>query len=137
MLTQEQIMRALVFIGALMVVGCTTPEAPTKPTPAAMPEMTNPKEFNDADRDACAAEGGNYEMAGRLGWMRCTQSFEDAGKVCTDSSDCMGKCLTDKEIEFDEETGPKATTGTCAANDNPFGCYTMVNDGIPSTICVD
>lgn len=126
-------MRGWLMVMVCLAAGCATPD----PAPASMPEMSNPKEFNAADRDACAAAGGTYEQAGRLGWYRCTASFSDAGKVCTDSSECMGKCVTDKEIEFDDETGPLETTGVCAANDNPFGCYTTIEDGLPSTICVD
>lgn len=126
-------MRFGLILGLFVMVGCVAP----KTVPAGMPDLSNPKEFNETDRDACAAAGGTYEMAGRLGWFRCTENFSDAGKACRDSSDCLGQCLTNEAIEFDDQMQPKLTTGTCAPNDNPFGCYTMVENGMPSTICVD
>lgn len=133
-------MRALILIGASLVVACATPEPPPELGPVSMPEMTDPKNFTEADRDACAAAGGLYERAGMLGWYRCTKSFPDGGKVCRDNDECMGgRCMADGgEMTFNRDGSPKPMTGVCAVNDNPFGCYATIEDGYPTgTLCVD
>tara|TARA_Y100000052_G_scaffold27583_1_gene36791 strand:+ start:10376 stop:10687 length:312 start_codon:yes stop_codon:yes gene_type:complete len=103
-----------------------------------MPEMSNPRDFNDADRDACAAAGGFYERAGMLGWYRCTQQFADGGQFCRDGSECSGRCMAPDGPRMDENGEMLPVTGVCARTDNPFGCYSTVKDGYAtSTICVD
>ena len=93
-----------------------TSDAPAPPqqegplfTPAQGPEMADPENFNQADQDRCAAAGGSYEMAGILGWYRCTISFADAGTACTDNSDCMGQCRAENGgAGFDRQARPLA-----------------------------
>ncbi|MCF8504510.1 MAG: hypothetical protein K9G59_06310 [Caulobacter sp.] len=66
--------------------------------------------------------------------MTCIVSYRDAGKACTDGSQCLGKRCTG---EFENKPDANPATGACAATNNPFGCQTIIRDGKAATICVD
>lgn len=84
------------------------------------------------ERARCEAAGGVVRRDGMRGWQQCIQAYADAGKACTDSDDCLGQCRADLG-----EAGVTAT-GTCQANDSPFGCHAVVEDGkVQPAICVD
>lgn len=79
------------------------------------------------EQKACIAEGGNWTSGGITGAEMCFRPMEDAGKVCTKASDCMGDCLVG-------ETG----RGQCSSVSPLFGCYTYLDsDGQKVEICVD
>lgn len=81
----------------------------------------------------CISSGGVIERAGMLGYERCTLRYSDAGRPCSDSSICQGKCLANLD-----QAQSKNVTGTCQATDNPFGCYAEVIDGETApALCVD
>jgi len=88
------------------------------------------------ERARCEAAGGTVERAGRAGWERCVQTFPDAGKACSGSADCLGEC---RLAEFGDTPEPGTpVAGVCQANDAPFGCHTVVEDGkVLHSICVD
>lgn len=123
------------FLASLLLTACAAPSAPQGPDqPAYQPVTFEGAKATDEERAACEAVGGTIQMAGRLGWQRCLQTFSDGGATCSDTSDCMGKCL--KEGDFADFGAP--ATGKCAANDNPFGCYQEIVDGTAAPgICVD
>ena len=65
----------------------------------------------------------------------CVLPYADAGKVCTDSDQCMGDCRL-----ADGPSLPSGTTatGVCQANTSPFGCFANVEDGkVDAALCVD
>ena len=151
-------MRVLLATLALLasVAGCSKPADPASAGPSveAVAETGAPAETRDEggappktiddlraeslaaiDKEACAAKGGEVRQEGLLGTYRCTVPYADAGKACTDKSDCEGKCLLPPEPEA--ATG-EAATGACQANDSPFGCYAEILDGkIAAALCVD
>jgi hypothetical protein len=65
----------------------------------------------------------------------CVINFADAGKACTDSDQCAGKCL------YEGDGPPPAGTpaaGKCQADSDPCGCSTELIGGVPQAgICVD
>ena len=79
------------------------------------------------ERARCEAAGGRIEMGGLMGHERCVQTYADAGKACTGSSDCLGQCILDSSHGSVPMGG--AATGTCQVTDSPFGCYQTVEDG--------
>jgi hypothetical protein len=82
----------------------------------------------------CVAGGGEMGRAGRAGNVFCIKPYPDAGKPCTDGSQCLGGCFY---------KGPQVSTGTsvagvCKENNFHFGCMTPVIKGmVKYTRCVD
>lgn len=95
-----------------------TPGA-TKPTPKPLPTT---------EQD-CRQQGGTWGPQGMLGRNMCNLPTIDAGQSCTDPSQCEGTCLGG--------TDPTATSGTCSPYTLNFGCYPIVQGGVPMMICVD
>ena len=61
--------------------------------------------------------------------------YADAGKRCTDASQCEGQC----EIAGNSGIAAgAAAVGQCQADSNRFGCRTTVKDGkAEATLCID
>ena len=72
------------------------------------------------------------QQVGRAQTWRCILDYTDAGKACTDGSQCQGDCLaTDSE-------GKTPAVGQCAADSNTFGCRARIADGVAEPMrCVD
>lgn len=120
---------------AFMLSACSLFEKPQ----SSEPEM-EPRPFavegeiaTAAERAQCDSLGGEIQRAGLLGWEHCILPYADAGKTCSDSAECEGRCLVNEMTD----TGT-ALSGTCQADSNPFGCYTEMEDGEAGmAICVD
>ena len=113
-------------LGALLLAGACAPtetasgaEAPTQ----------------SADASACAARGGEMQQVGRMQSWQCVVKYADAGKRCTDASQCEGQC----EIAGNSGIAAGASvTGVCQADSNRFGCRTTVENGkAGNTLCID
>lgn len=117
----------LAAIAPLLLLGCAVTPMEDD-TGASVPEGEHG--YLQARADECTAKGGDYARRGMLGRYSCAVPFADAGKVCTKASDCLGQC----RVEDNE-----ATTGTCQKTNDPFGCYTYLDEetGQPVGICVD
>jgi hypothetical protein len=64
----------------------------------------------------------------------CVRPFADAGKQCTDSAQCQGKCIG----TADQASSTAPVAGQCQADDRLFGCYSQIQQGkAVSAICVD
>lgn len=84
----------------------------------------------DAATEAeCLAKGGRWGQWGLLPEEYCQIPSKDAGKSCTDGSECQyGLCMNR------EQRSP----GVCASYRHEFGCYSIIRNGQPeSTLCVD
>jgi hypothetical protein len=82
----------------------------------------------------CQSQGGTIQGVGMFATPACVIPYADAGKVCSDRSDCTGLCKTDQDI-----TVGQPATGTCQRkiHDN-FGCYNEVKGGVVlAGMCVD
>lgn len=114
-------------LGGLILTGCTPTQAPA---PDAGGQFF-PRELSATDRAACTSAGGRVERRGRLQAEACVRPFADAGKACTDTSQCQGKCVS-------TGNATDATAGQCQADDRLFGCYSEIKSGkAVNTICVD
>lgn len=124
-------------IAALSVAACVSSGTATEPVrdsgyhrvpvagDAATPE----------ERAACEAAGGAIGPVGLLGNEQCIQTYPDAGQSCTDSSDCLGRCLNAGAWV---EIGQTVTTGQCQQTDVGFGCFQVVTAGLAEPgLCVD
>jgi len=79
---------------------------------------------------SCKAQGGSWQPVCMLGSEYCVLSYADAGKSCTDSSQCQGKCLV--------VSAKIQPTGQCQLNNNPCGCFSSMENGqaLPG-LCID
>lgn len=84
------------------------------------------------DRKSCSAVGGEIRQTGFINFS-CVYPAPDAGKHCTDGSQCTGKCLAP------EETAPNVRAeGKCSDRENRGGCANFVINGVATgMLCVD
>jgi hypothetical protein len=86
------------------------------------------------DPKVCAAKGGTVRPVCISRAPMCVIPYSDAGKRCTDKSQCKGRCLTDTG----PRPGKKKVEGRCEANNDPCGCFQTVEKGrLGSALCVD
>jgi hypothetical protein len=86
------------------------------------------------DSAQCKADGGTVQGVGLFATPACVVPFADAGKVCSDGSECLGMC----KAAPDGVVG-QAATGYCQRDDHDiFGCYDEVEGGIVvGGMCLD
>jgi hypothetical protein len=87
------------------------------------------------DQGKCKAEGGSIKGIGMYGLPACVIPFPDAGKVCSDRSECHGMC----KAKDDAKIGAHPTTGNCQ-NDpaDIFGCINEIKGGeVVAGWCID
>jgi hypothetical protein len=85
----------------------------------------------------CQKDGGEIRGVCMFGFPACVKRFSDAGKACTDSSQCEGMCWV-QENTLNREPGP-TTSGVCQDTTDTCGCWEEVKDGQLSGngICAD
>ena len=111
---------ALTAVAALLLSAC----APTA-------EPAAPSAENLAS--ACAAKGGSIQPVGKAQIPTCVVPYADAGKACTDKSQCEGACILEGNLEPASDV-----TGQCQETNRQFGCYAkVVNGKSTGAICVD
>jgi|GEM_PF-2390373 len=72
----------------------------------------------------CTASGGHWQRVCMMGTLACVTPYADAGKACTDGSECAGKrCLAPSGTASLPGQGPMQ--GQCITNNNP--CYFGIN----------
>ena len=113
-----QLMFRVVAAGAFcaLVAGCV-PET-------GEPELVNGGPVDpvqNTTKAACEAAGGQIVVG--LAGPTCAKPTKDAGKACSDSSQCEGFCL--------------AQTKTCTPTSPYFGCFAVLERGQTPTLCVD
>lgn len=118
------------------IIGLALPAnagAPARPQP-------DPRHrLSDAERADCIARGGHTATLGMLNGEGCVLPMPDAGKICTDGSQCKGgSCLLDDgKPGFKPPKPGRLVKGQCAATDYGFGCAWRVNKGRANGMCVD
>lgn len=141
-------MKAIVILAALaafpLLAACAAPEnadaqneeEAASDEPKSIEEMRE-EALANIDQEACAEAGGEVRQEGMMGLPRCVIPYADAGKICSDESDCEGRCLASDDVS-DYDAAPGEIQGRCEADDSPFGCYAEIHDGtIEGAICVD
>lgn len=90
-------------------------------------------DISAAERARCTALRGTITQTGFI-THACTYPAPDAGKACTGSDQCVGKCLA---IQDDAGSG-EAAAGACSALVNRGGCANFIENGKASgMLCVD
>ena len=111
---------ALTALAALLLTGCAPTAEPAAPTAETL-------------ASACSAKGGAIQPVGKAQIPTCVVPYADAGKACTDKSQCEGACVLEGNLE------PQGSvTGACQKTNRQFGCYArVVNGKATAAICVD
>ena len=88
----------------------------------------------EKERIACVAKGGKIRAVCRSGRLMCVVAYPDAGKACTDNS----QCASNKCVATESGAIGAAASGKCKVTNDPCGCTTMVKNGKRGpTVCVD
>lgn len=82
--------------------------------------------FGLTRRETCQQAGGRWQTSGILRIYGCLLPAKDAGKICTDDSQCQYNCNA-RSGEKPEPGQP--ATGQCQANNTYTGCYIEIRDG--------
>lgn len=87
-----------------------------------------------AGEKACKKSGGIWKPVGMRGSMACITKYPDAGKSCTDSSQCKGGCLD--MTPYNHKGNP---IGKCREDDDVHGCFSYLKKGERggSNMCID
>jgi hypothetical protein len=85
--------------------------------------------------NVCLARGGAGQRACLSQEYRCVMPYPDAGKSCSDSSECKGQCVVDLTDQCDAsgkcvhakvpEAGSEVG-GVCQVDDDPCGSFMVV-----------
>jgi len=125
-------LKALWLAAGLALAACSPTPAPEPVVPAA--EAPEPPTMS-VSASACTARGGEMQQVGRMQSWQCVVKYADAGKRCTDASQCEGQCEIAGNSGIAAGT---AATGVCQADSNRFGCRTTVEKGkAGNTLCID
>lgn len=115
-------MRILAFtaVAALLLSACAPTAEPAAPSAQTLAAQ-------------CSAKGGSIQPVGKAQIPTCVVLYADAGKACTDKSQCEGACILEGNLEPASDV-----TGQCQKNNRQFGCYAkVVNGKSTGAICVD
>lgn len=114
--------RAILAATALLLSACA-PTVATPPTETAGPARIDWQAAQTPEQ--CAKISGNWRPICMMGKPACVVTYADAGKSCSDSSECSGRCQT-------KDNGvPPGTEvrGQCTATSDPCGCFQIVEKG--------
>ncbi len=126
----------IVCVSVLILAACSTQASGPSDEMAYKPIQFEGVKATSSERAMCEKAGGEVIRTGKLGAEHCVQDLPDAGEVCSDDSDCLGRCVI---VDAISEPAPGTVMdGVCEATDDYFGCTTLVNEGvIVGTLCVD
>lgn len=87
-----------------------------------------------AGEKACKKAGDTWRPVGIQQSMACIKKYPDAGKSCTDSSQCKGGCMD--VTPYGHKGKP---IGKCRVDNDSFGCFVYLIHGERggSGLCVD
>lgn len=120
----------LLLILTLGLAACAPAES--VPTATASNATVIPK-----DEQSCRVAGGTWRPVCMMGTLTCVVTFKDAGKTCRDGNECEGRQCRYEGKQTPDMTGKEAS-GKCLAQNDPCGCFTLVQDGkIMGTLCAD
>ena len=82
----------------------------------------------------CKEKGGYIKKVCMRGVSFCIEDHLDAGKQCSDSTECAGDCRIEKKfVKANSES-----SGFCSINNDPCGCFQSIEKGIAQPIlCID
>ena len=126
-------LKAVLLAAGLALAACSPAPAPEPVVPIV--ETPEPPPTMSISTSSCSSRGGEMRQVGRAQTWQCVVKYADAGKRCTDGSQCEGDC----EIAGNSGIASGApAVGQCQVDSNRFGCRTTVKDGkAEATLCID
>jgi putative hemolysin len=117
---------ALALVGAALLSSCADPQIGlVDGVPS--PELTS-----------CARQGGSLQSRGRAGTVMCVVPYSDAGKSCSSSRECRGRCLADRLPDGALSSEGQPILGRCQPDDKLFGCFAELEGGkVVKSMCID
>lgn len=106
--------RCLGLLSVSLLASCTQVRAPAPVTKLEVPR----------NEQACTKAGGHWGPMGLFQNVGCDIKTSDAGKACSDSSQCQATCLGPNGSLAGERV-----TGVCSAYVANFGNVTTVENG--------
>jgi hypothetical protein len=100
------------------------------------PKSSYHKDMSAEEKASCIRKGGKIARFGLLQTEGCLLAMRDAGKVCTDGSQCQaGAC----EANGARPARPRETVrGVCPADNNGFGCRSwIIKSRATPAMCAD
>lgn len=133
---------------ASLVLGACDPIDWNDPNRGKHTEVVAGTDIVIKDAAACMKHGGQWRPVCMAQNPYCVTAFADAGKACTDGSQCLGACLVDEKVncnadksECIREPMPEAgshVAGVCQRDTNPCGTFMHITDGVADVaIAVD
>lgn len=126
----------VIIIFVVLLINLTSKQPSEKiqaPTKTIITEQPAPSilRSNAQTSEQCSVEGGDWEEWGSEGQAFCQIPSQDAGKSCTDGSQCSyGVCRSTENTPAGE--------GVCSKYPTEFGCYNVIKNGqIEDRVCVD
>jgi hypothetical protein len=110
---------------ALLALALAAP-SPPPPPPQQAQSMT------EAEKTDCIAKGGLVARGGKAQIESCRTRFADAGKACTDTSQCQGGCSANLV-----KPGASHPVGQCNTYSGQFGCQSYLAKGVVHEMCID
>ena len=97
------------------------------------------RETGSPDAQQCRARGGTVSRRGITQSPVCVVPYADAGRACSDDSDCLGRCLLPADDDWHRHPPGSRATGQCQAENNDYGCFAEVRNGrvAGAFICTD
>ena len=121
--------RAILAAAALLLAACAQP-AITTPAQTEAPARVDWQAAQNVEQ--CSTIGGKWRPVCMRGMPACVVTFKDAGKSCSDSSECSGRCVTNGANPGTE------VKGVCTTNSDPCGCFQLVTKGKADyALCAD
>lgn len=107
-----------------------------------VPDTGTPKDEKVPDTKAsCEAAGGTWAAFGISPIEKCVLPASDAGKECSDSSECEGSCIAELSKEDNDKVSRGEAVpakGKCTSSKSVFGCFPIVTQGkVDGILCID
>ena len=137
---EDDLMRRFAWVLVLLLFGCNSAPGPRVTALSAEAQPATISGQQPETQQACDAKGGQWLPDCRPNERRCLMPYPDAGKRCTDSSECESNmCVTDLDVVCEVGKGcpePQVpapgspAVGICKRNNERCGSFYEIKHGI-------
>ena len=114
----------MILASLVLALAACTQAAVTATAPEVTQEAPAKVDWQAAQTaEQCSTIKGEWRPVCMMGKPACVVTFADAGKSCSDSSECSGRCQTSGAQPGTE------VRGQCTKTSDPCGCFQLVTNG--------